>query len=147
MNEQYKLDQDIAKIKNDAKGIAETTVKFRQDGVAVLQKYEPLFKAYPQLQEKVWNTYNPLVKADKDKNVILSAPDMQNFYDTFLEPYRMAFELGQNKPATAPEAPPTPPATPSVDDRLDEGGDGGQSPVNDPNDFAQQVSKELAGGI
>jgi hypothetical protein len=47
-----------------------------------------------------------------------------------------------------PGAPATPPApTPGVDDRLDEGGDGGASPVDDPNDFAQQVTKELTRGL
>lgn len=146
LNEQYKLDQDVAKIKNDAQKIAETTVKFKQDGVAVLQRYEPLFKAYPQLQGKVWDQFKKLVKADEAKGVILSAPDMQEFYDTVLEPYQMAYEYGKGQPATNPPAQ-APPATPSADDRLDEGGDGGASPVDDPNDFAQQVKKELAKGI
>lgn len=149
MNEQYKLDQDVAKIKDDARKIAETTVKFKQDGITVLQKYEPLFKAYPTIQEKVWSHYSGLVKDDKDKGVILSAPDMMKFYDDFLEPYRLAYEHGQKQSATAPTAPePTPePATPSADDRLDEGGDGGPAPVDDPTDFAQQVTKELAKGV
>lgn len=152
MNEQYKLDQEVAKIKSDAKTIAETTLKFKQDGVAVLQRYEPLFKAYPQLQQKIWNQYEKLVKADKEKGVILSAPDMQEFYDTVLEPYQMAYEHANGQPATNPNPPANPqapaaPATPSAEDRLDEGGDGGATPPDDPNDFAQQVKKELAKGI
>jgi len=148
MNEQYKLDQSVAKIKEDAKSIAETTLKFKQDGVAVLEKYEPLFKAYPQVQQKVWDQYKKLVKADEAKGVILSAPDMADFYDTMLEPYRMAFELGKDKPATNPTAPTTPePPKPSAEDRMDEGGDGGTTAPDDPNDFPQQVTKELAKGI
>lgn len=148
MNEQYKLDQEINRIRNDAKSVAETTLKFKQDGVEVLQRYEPVFKKYPQLQQKVWDQYKKLVKADEAKGVILSAPDMREFYDTVLEPYRLAVEYETGQPGTAPTTPPeaTPPA-PSADDRLDEGGDGGASPVDDPNDFSQQVSKELAKGI
>jgi len=63
---------------------------------------------------------------------------MLEFYDTMLEPYRMAYEHSQKQSATAPTSPQTPPAQPGADDRLDEGGDGGISPVDDPNDFAQQ---------
>lgn len=145
MNEQYKLDQQVAGIKNDARKIAETTLKFKQDGVEVLRRYEPLFKAYPQVQQKVWKQYHKLVKADAEKGVILSAPDMQEFYDTVLEPYQMAFEHANGTSATNPTTPATPPpATPGAEDRLDEGGDGGPAPVDDPNDFSQQVTKELA---
>ncbi|HYG84587.1 MAG TPA: hypothetical protein VD907_06975 [Verrucomicrobiae bacterium] len=154
INEQYKLDQKVAKIKDDARVIAENTNKFKQDGIAVLQKYEPIFKQWPALQQQVWDAYKEMVKADEEKNVILSAPDMQKFYDLVLDPYRLAYEHAQGQPGTAPvaapaapvAAPETPPAppTPSADDRLDVSGDGGASPVNDPNDFAQQVAKELA---
>lgn len=150
MNEQYKLDKQIAEIKADARNVAETTLKFKQDGEAVLVKYDPIFKLYPQLQAKVWSQFSKLVKADEAKGVILSAPDMMEFYDTVLEPYRLAVEYRTQNPGTNPTnpaAPATPPAAPGADDRLDEGGDGGTSPVDDPNDFAQQVSKELAKGI
>lgn len=148
MNEQFKLDKDVAKIREDAKGIAETTLKFKQDSVDVLTRYEPVFKVYPQLQQKVWDQFKKLIKADEEKGVILSAPDMREFYDTVLEPYRLAVEYQTGKPSTAPTAPPTPPAPkPSADDRLDDDGDGGATAPNDPNDFAQQVSKELAKGI
>lgn len=159
MNEQFKLDKNIEKIKDDAKAVAETTVKFKRDSVAVLQRYEPLFKAYPQIQQKVWDQYKKLIRADEKAGVILSAPDMQEFYDTVLEPYRMAYEYAQKNPATNPTPPQTPapgtpgapatppPAQPGAADRMDEGGDGGTSPVDDPNDFAQQVNKELAKGL
>lgn len=149
MNEQFKLDREVDKIKSDAAQVAETTLKFKKDSIDVLQRYEPLFKAYPHLQQKVWDSYKPLVKADEQKQVILSAPDMRQYYDTMLEPYRMAVELGQQQPATAPTDPAPPPApapAPGAEDRLDETGDGGPAPVNDPNDFAQQVTKELNKG-
>ena len=148
MNEQFKLDQQVASIKANAKEIAETTITFRRDSTEVLKRYEPLFKWKPELQQKVWDAYKPLVKADEAKGVILSAPDIANFYDTMLEPYRLAFEQSQQQPATNPPTPePTPePPKPTAEDRMDESGDGGASPVNDPNDFAQQVAKELAKG-
>lgn len=149
MNEQYKLDQDVTRIKSDARNIAETTLNFKRDSVAAVQKYEPLFKAYPALQEKVFNKLMEQVKADVKKNVILSAPDVLGHYDFYLEPYQQAYEYATRQSATNSVPPPeTPPAPkPGADDRLDEGGDGGATPPNDPTDFAQQVSKELAKGI
>jgi len=146
MNEQYKLDKAIEKIKDDARTIAETTVSFKRDAIAAVEKYEPLFKAYPKLQQKVFDKLMKQVKADEKKGVILSAPDVMEHYDDYLEPYQQAFEFAQNKPATAPAPEPEQPK-PSADDRLDESGDGGpSSKVDDPNDFAQQVTKELARG-
>ena len=144
MNEQFKLDKQIDEIKQNAKQIAETTVKFKQDSNIVLEKYAPLFKQYPAVQEKVFNQYIKLVQKDEEKGVILSAPDMQEFYDLVLEPYRMAYEYSQKTPATnpTPEQKPEPPK-PTADDRMDESGDGGISDVDDPNDFVQQVTKEL----
>ena len=89
------------------------------------------------------------VKADVEKGVILEAPDVMDLYGTYLEPYVKAFEFAQSNqaPATPPAAAPPAPATPTINDRLDEGGDGGESPVDDPTNFAQQVTKELAGGF
>lgn len=150
MNEQFKLDQSIAKIKTDAQAIAETTINFKRDSINALTKYEPLFKAYPALQEKTFKKLMKLVKADTEKSVVLSAPDVMEFYDDALEPYQQAYEYANKQSATnpvpAPGAPATPPA-PGQEDRLDEGGDGGTTEVDDPNDFAQQVKKELAKGI
>lgn len=150
MNEQFKLDQSVAKIKEDAKTVAETTINFKRDSMAVLQKYEPLFKQYPHLQGKAFNLMMKQVKADEQKGVILQAPDVMELYDTYLEPYQQAYEYANKQSATnpvPPANPAAPPATPGAEDRLDESGDGGGSPVDDPNDFAQQVGKELAKGI
>lgn len=150
MNEQFKLDKQISEIEGSAKQIAETTVNFKRDSIAALQKYEPLFKAYPSLQKKVFDKLMKQVKADTDKGVILSAPDVLEHYDDYLEPYQLAFEHSTQKPATAPVPPvkeEPEPVKPGTQDRLDEGGDGGSTAPNDPNDFAQQVGKELAKGI
>jgi hypothetical protein len=57
MNEQFKLDQEHCQNSEDAEAIAETTLKFKQDTIDVLTRYEPLFKAYPQVQQKVWDQY------------------------------------------------------------------------------------------
>lgn len=145
LNEQFKLDSQLKKIKDDARAIAETTVNFKRDAVIAVEKYEPLFKAYPALQQKVYDKLMKQVKIDEKKGVVLSAPDVIEHYDDYLEPYQQAYEFSAKQSATNP----TPPATteppkPSTDDRMDESGDGGQSPVDDPNDFAQQVKKELA---
>ena len=145
MNEQFKLDKQVAEIKDNAKQIAETTVNFKRDSMTVLQKYEPLFKAYPQLQTKVFNKLMEQVKVDKERNVILSAPDVMGHYDFYLEPYQQAFEYSTKESATNPTPDTTPePPKPTAEDRMDVTGDGGPAPVNDPNDFAQQVTKELA---
>lgn len=148
MNEQYELDQDVKRIKDDAHKIAETTVNFKRDAEAAIAKYEPLFKWQPHLQRKVYDKLMQQVKADVEKGVVLSAPDVMDHYDFYLEPYQKAFEYSQNKPATNPVPDNTPPAPkPSAEDRMDDGGDAGATPVDDPNDFAQQVNKELSKGI
>lgn len=147
MNEQYKLDQEVNRIKTDATKIAENTINFKRDSIAAITKYEPLFKAYPTLQKKVFDKLMQQVKADTEKGVILSAPDVLDHYDFYLEPYQKAFEFANNQPATNPTPPANPapePPKPGAEDRLDEGGDGGATPPDDPNDFAQQVKKELA---
>lgn len=146
MNEQFKLDGQVNKIKEDARTIAETTVNFKRDAISAVQKYEPLFKAYPILQQKVYDKLMKQVKVNQAKGVILSAPDVMEYYDDYLEPYQQAYELGTDKPATNPTAPATPePPKPTAEDRMDETGDGGASDdTDDPNDFAQQVNKELS---
>lgn len=145
MNEQFKLDKEVARIKEDARKVAETTVSFKRDATIALEKYEPLFKAYPHLQTKIYEKLMKQVKVDNKKGLILSAPDVLEYYDDYLEPYQQAFEFSTKQSATNPTPDPKPePPKPSADDRLDENGDGGPSPVNDPNDFAQQVTKELA---
>lgn len=153
LNEEYKLKKANEEIRRQATVVAETTVGFKRDSIAAVQKYDALFKAYPELnlQEKVFNLMMKQVQADVEKGVIIKAPDVMDLYDTYLEPYWKAFEFAQQNPTPAtptadPATPPTP-ATPTIDDRLDEGGDGGESPVNDPTNFAQQVTKELAGGF
>lgn len=149
MNKEYELKQSIEGIKRQASELAETTVNFKRDAISAVQKYEPLFTQYPQLQEKVFNLMMQQVQADTEKGVIIKAPDVMDLYDTYLEPYQKAFEFSTSQSATNPTAPVTPPPAPkpTQDDRLDEGagGNGGVTPVNDPTDFAQQVTKELAG--
>jgi hypothetical protein len=151
MNEQYKLDQNIAGIKQQAEKIAETTINFKRDSVAAIEKYAPLFEKYPQLQAKTFSLLKKQLKVDEAKDVVLEAPDVLDLYDTYLEPYQKAYEFATKQSATAPITTPpvTPPvATPGQSDRMDEGGDGGATTeIDDPNDFAQQVTKELAGGF
>lgn len=154
LNKQFELDQSIQDIRKQAAQVTETTVNFKRDTLAAVQKYDALFKAYPdlKLQEKTFDLMMQQVQADVEKGVIIKAPDVMNLYDTYLEPYWKAFEFSQQNPGGAPTpapAAPTPPApaTPTINDRLDEGGDGGESPVDDPTNFAQQVTKELAGGF
>lgn len=148
INEQFKLDRAVSDARADARKVAETTIKFERDSAEVLQKYEPLFKAFPGVQQKVWDAFKPLVKADEDKGFILSSPDMAQFYDTMLEPYRLAYEQQSQQPATNPVTPPPAPEPPkpTAEDRMDVSGDGGVSEPNDPNNFAQQVEKELSKG-
>lgn len=151
MNEQYKLDQNIAGIKQQAEKIAETTISFKRDSVAAIEKYAPLFEKYPQVQAKVFKLLKDQTKVDLEKGVVLQAPDVMDLYDTYLEPYQKAYEFATKQSATAPVTTPPAPApvaTPGQSDRMDEGGDGGATTeIDDPNDFAQQVTKELAGGF
>lgn len=150
MNEEFKLKRQVSEIRDNARKVAETTVNFKRDAETALQKYEPLFKWNPKLQGKIYEKLMKQVKADVDKGVILSAPDVLEFYDDYLEPYQQAFEQSTQQPGTNPTEPPKDdkpePPKPDADDRLDDTGDGGTTPPNDPNDFAQQVGKELAKG-
>jgi len=82
MNEQFKLDQQVANIKNQAKEIAETTVNFKRDSMTVLQKYDPLFKWQPALQKKAFDLMMKQVTVDEQRGVVLSAPDVIDLYDT-----------------------------------------------------------------
>ena len=148
LNEQFKLDQQVAQIKNQAKEIAETIVNFKRDSMLVLQKYEPLFKWQPSLQKKAFDLMMKQVKIDEKRGVILQAPDVMDLYDTYLEPYQQAYVFANNQSPTNPTPPTTPPPPkPTAEDRMDISGDGGPAPVDDPNDFAQQVTKELAKGM
>lgn len=146
INEQHRVDSDVAAIRSSARKVAETTLNFKRDAVAAVRKYEPLFKEYPHLQTKAFDLMMKQVKADPAKNAILEAPDVIELYDTYLEPYQQAFEFAQQKPATnptpAPAAPAEPPK-PTLDDRMDITGDGGSSAPKDPNDFAGAVVDEL----
>lgn len=146
-NEQFKLDKSVSQIEDQAQQIAETTINFKRDSIMALQKYDPLFQAYPALQRKAFDLLMKQVKADESKGVILQAPDVMDLYDTYLEPYQKAFEFSNGQPATNPNPPAPATPAPSAEDRLDEPGNGGASPVNDPNDFAQQVVKELDKGM
>ncbi len=146
MNEQFKLDKQVADIKESARQIAETTVNFKRDTVNAVQKYQPLFKWQPHLQQKIYDLMMKQVKIDEKKNVVTSAPDILDLYDTYLEPYQKAYEFAHKQPATNATPPPPAPEAPkpTAEDRMDDTGDGGITAPNDPNDFAQQVTKELA---
>jgi len=143
MNEQYKLDKQVSDIKNNAKDIAETTLRFKKDSVDVIQRYTPLFNAYPGVQQEVYDLYIRQVKLDAGKGIVTEAPDMGDFYDSFLRPYKLAFEKSTQTPATE-EPPKEEPPKVTTDDRLDVSGDGGDSEVDDPNDFVSQVKKEFS---
>ena len=149
--EQAKLDAQIAEIESSTRNIAEQTIALDRGAKRVQEKYAELFKAYPDLERKVTQQYLKTVNIDQNTKAVLSAPlDIVEYYDTVLEPYRMAFETSQAA-AQAPAAPQAtpPPATappkPNKDDRLDEHGDGGISTddTDDPNDFEAQLKKEF----
>lgn len=157
MNEQYKLDQSIAKIKDDARSLAETNANFRSGANRVLEKYKDVFDKFPQQQEKIYKAYMKQVKLDSEKDIVLSAPDIEEFYDLFMEPYVLAYSnlkaqeqaqgqaSGANQAPTSPQAgsPQIPDAKPSINDRLDESGDvgvGGNDDA-DPNDPDSSLNK------
>lgn len=145
-NEKYRLRQENDQIKQSARQLAETNLNFERGSKAVLQKNAPLFDKYPQLQSKVYNRFMKLVKYDPEKEVILSAPDIEEFYDDYLEPYRLAFEHSQQQSATAPveQEKPAEPPKPTAEDRLDLGGDGGAGGGDgeaDPNDPMDSLNK------
>ena len=61
------------------------------------------------------------------KNLVLSAPDIEEFYDFVMEPYVLAYgnmQTQQSNPAPKDEPAKIPDSKPSIKDRLDESGDG-----------------------
>lgn len=145
-NEQFKLDKNVSEIKSKASKIAETSLNFKKGVDTALTKYEPLFKEYPHLQQKVWDALKKQVQTDKDGKFVLAAPDALDFYDLVLEPYRLAFEHKNQQSATAntPEPEKPEPPKPTAEDRMDVTGDGGSSEPLADDDFAGHVRKELA---
>lgn len=156
MNEQYKLDAKIAEIKGSARELAEVNNNFRSGATRVLDQYKPIFDKYPALQQKVYSNYMKQVKVDDKKDLVLSAPDIEDYYRDFMEPYVMAFGFSQQQvaaaapapPAGAPAAPAAPgaPAIPDAPrqtaaDRMDVSGDGGVSDEADPSDPNDSLSK------
>ena len=95
-----------------------------------------------------------LVKYDANKGIMLSAPDIEEFYDTMLEPYRLAYEFKLRQPATAPVTPPAgeapedkpaEPPKPTADDRLDISGDAGtgnEVDLSNPDEALDDLFKE-----
>lgn len=151
MNEQTKLDRSIADIKQSARELAETNYNFKEGATRVMTKYAPIFDKYPALQRKIYDGYMKQVKMDNEKDLILSAPDIEDYYATVMEPYVMAFNYSQ-KGATAPAAPAAPSAgQPKIPeskqtaaDRLDitgDGGSGGGDNAPDPNDPEANLNK------
>jgi hypothetical protein len=145
MNEQYKLDKQVADIKSSARELAEVNSNFKQGATRVIEKYKPIFDKYPQLQSKVYKNYMKTVKLDAEKDLILSAPDIEDYYADVMEPYVMAFGF-QPAPAAAPAAPAAaiPVSKQTAADRMDVGGDvGGDAGGGDidPNDAEATLNK------
>lgn len=132
MKEQATFDKNMADIKQSAKDLAETNYNFKQGIIKVTTDYKDIFEKYPALQAKVYNNYMKAVKIDEKKDLVLTAPDIEDYYRDFMEPYVMAFGY---QPKAAPTAAPAPVATPAAPaipeskqtaaDRMDIGGDAG----------------------
>lgn len=148
INEQYKLDTNIAKIKDDARNLAETNANFGRGIDRVLDKYKAIFEKFPDQQQKIYKQYMKQVKIDSQKDLILSAPDIEDFYDFAMEPYVLAYgnmQTQQSSPAPKDGPAKIPDSKPSIKDRLDESGDMSSTGREaDPNN-ADESLKELFG--
>lgn len=154
-NEQQKLDQQVNQIKDQARNLAETNANFSTGIDRVLTKYKPVFDAFEKqgIQQKVYKAFMKQVKMDEGKELVLSAPDVEEFYDLVMEPYLLAYgnmqtaKAGQNQaPAQSPtpqEPAKVPDSKPSINDRLDESGDVGVGANDDadPNDADSSLNK------
>lgn len=143
---QSEWDANVREIEDKIRNIAEQTVALETGTINVMNRYEELFKAAPQLERKLMAQYFKTVSVDKNTNTILSAPvDIEEFFDIALEPYQTAFEAQKQATTTQQQTTTTPPIQkPSKDDRLDEFGDGaGGSDDDDPDDFEAQLKKEF----
>jgi hypothetical protein len=157
-NEQQKLDKKIEEIKDQARNLAETNANFGSGIDRVLQKYKPVFEAFEKqgIQQKIYKAFMKQVKMDEGKELVLSAPDVEEFYDLMMEPYLLAYGNMQTNKADQNKQPPAndqhtqsvsqiPDSKPSIDDRLDESGDGDSGKHEaDPNN-AEETLNELFG--
>lgn len=135
LNEDYKLQKSRQDYIDNAQQLAEVNANFRNGGIRVLEQYASLFEKMPAVQQKVYKNYMKAVKWDEDKGIILSAPDIEEYYADYLEPYLAAHADELSKDPTPPPAPEPKPkeAKPSIEDRMDETGDGGTGKVVDKN--------------
>ena len=153
-NEQQKLDQKVSQIKDQARNIAETNANFSTGIDRVLQKYKPVFEAFEKqgIQQKIYKAFMKQVRMDEGKELVLSSPDVEEFYDLVMEPYLLAYgnmqtskagQATQTPPPQQNDAPKIPDSKPSIDDRLDESGDGGgnKNDEADPNDANDSLNK------
>lgn len=154
-NEQHKLDTTINDVKKEARKVAETNANFNIGVERVISKYKPVFDAFKdqKIQERVYKAYMKQVKIDEGKELVLSAPDIEDFYDLVMEPYLLAYgnmqtqQASQGQPApvqSTDPAPQIPDAKPSIEDRLDESGDGvsgGGDAGADPNNPDESLNK------
>jgi len=145
MNEQYKLDRKIDEVKQSARELAETNSNFKTGVERVVDKYKDVFGAFPQLQGKVYKNYMKTVRMDNEKDLVLAAPDIEEYYGDFMEPYLLAFNAKQSsQPAPAqPTAPAQhiPESKQTATDRMDISGDGGGSDSVNENDPEETLSK------
>lgn len=143
MNQQYELNKQVDEIENDARKVAENTLSFRKDTVSVVEKYQDVFEKFPHKQKEAYDLLMRQVKLDDKKMFVLNDVDVVGLYDAVLGPYKTAIDYQAQKAA---ETPPEP-TKPTAADRMDiDGGTSGADDVDDPNDFAQQLVKELAKG-
>lgn len=151
MNEQYKLDKTVSDIRESARELAQTNRNFKDGATRVIERYQYIFDRYPALQGKVYKNYMKAVKMDSEKDLILSAPDIEEYYADFMEPYVMALGAkpaaqapAQSSPAQAATAPATiPESKQTPEDRMDISGDvgGGDGSDGNPNDPESSLNK------
>lgn len=151
INEQYKLDQQINTIKSSARELAEVNANFRDGATRILENpvYKQIFEKYPTLQNKIYKNYMKTVRMDNEKELVLSAPDIEEYYADVMEPYVMAFNYKPQAPPQTPPATPGVPVSPKIPesrqtaaDRMDVSGDGGGGDTEvDPNDVDANLNK------
>lgn len=159
MHKQVEVDKQVEDVKRSAQELAEVNYNFKDGAVRVIKTYQPIFSRYPGLQQRVYNNYMKTVKMEQ-KNVdgrpldfVLSAPDIEDYYRDFMEPYVMAFAASQKEaPPSVPQpsvpdgsAKPTiPESRQTPADRMDVSGDAGGGAGGDeadPNDPESSLSK------
>ena len=103
---QQNLNKQIKEADQKVEQIAEVHLSLKDQAARIKQKWGELLKANPNgIREKAYASYQKTLKLDEKSKIIIDAPvNMEEYYDTLLEPYeRRAAQMETDEAKKAEE--------------------------------------------